>query len=74
MEPQWARDIISNCLRKGVAPSHKQWGTYRNNPLVVEDATSFEQVKQIDPYGKGGGLIDGALVREFPEPRHCRAP
>ena len=36
LDPQWVRDIIADCRRRGVVPFHKQWGTYANNPLVVE--------------------------------------
>ena len=69
MQPQWARDIIADCHWKGVAPFHKQWGSYRNNPLVVEEGMSLAEARSMDPYGKGGGLIDGELVREYPVPR-----
>jgi protein gp37 len=65
-QPQWVRDIIADCRRRGVAPFHKQWGNYQNNPLVVEQGMSSEQAKGLDPFGKGGGLVDGRLVREFP--------
>jgi protein gp37 len=68
LNPQWVRDIIADCRRKGVAPFHKQWGTYRSNPLVVEQGMSIKEAKRIDPFGKGGGLVDGCLVREFPLP------
>lgn len=27
---------------------------------------SLEEAKRIDPFGKGGGLVDRKLVREFP--------
>ena len=27
---------------------------------------STEEAKAIDKFGKGGGLVDGELVREFP--------
>ena len=30
---------------------------------------SIAEAKAIDKYGKGGGLVDGKLVREFPVPR-----
>jgi protein gp37 len=70
MSPQWARDIIADCRQKGVVPFHKQWGSYQNNPLVVEQGMSVENAKQLDSFGKGGGLIDGELVREFPVPRN----
>jgi protein gp37 len=68
MDPQWARDIIADCRRKGVVPFHKQWGTYQSNPLVVAQGMSPTQAERHDPFGKGGGLIDGKLVREFPTP------
>src|SRR4029450_7299422 len=28
MHPQWARDLIEDCRRHGVAVFHKQWGRY----------------------------------------------
>jgi hypothetical protein len=67
LNPQWVRDIIADCRRKDAVPFHKQWGSYRNNPLVVEKGLSIEQAEGLDPYGKGGGLVDGELVREFPQ-------
>jgi hypothetical protein len=69
LEPQWIRDIIADCRRKGVARFHKQWGTYSSNPLVVEQGMSIAEAKSADPFGKGGGLVDGEIVREFPTPR-----
>jgi protein gp37 len=68
LDPQWIRDIIADCRRLGVVPFHKQWGTYSSNPLVGEQGMSIAEAKAIDKYGKGGGLIDGKLVREFPLP------
>ncbi len=35
-DPRWARDAIVECRRVGAAPFLKQWGTYANNPHVVE--------------------------------------
>jgi protein gp37 len=67
-DPRWARDAIAECQRLGVAPFLKQWGTYKNNPCVVEDFYSVQQAMQFDPpeNGKGGGKLDGRLWREFP--------
>jgi protein gp37 len=67
-KPQWARDAIAECRRVGAAPFLKQWGTYRNNPLVVEDGLTEQQAAKIDPpeNGKGGGKLDRGLWREFP--------
>jgi hypothetical protein len=66
MKPQWVRDIIEDCRRRGVSPFHKQWGSYGNNPLVVEQGMSIRDAQTLDKFGKGGGLIDGQVVREFP--------
>jgi len=66
VEPRWVRDIIADCREHGVTPFHKQWGSYRNNPLVVEQGMSIKEAMQLDGFGKGGGLVDGKLVREYP--------
>ena len=66
VNPKWVRDIIADCRRRGVTPFHKQWGTYSSNPLVVEQRMSIAEAKALDKYGKGGGLVDGELVRESP--------
>lgn len=66
--PQWARHAIAECRRFGVAAFLKQWGTYQNNPHVVEACKSIQHAMHIDPpkNGKGGGKLDGHLWREFP--------
>jgi protein gp37 len=66
LDPQWVRDIIADCRRKGVVPFHKQWGTYQSNPLVVEQGMSIAEAKALNKFGHGGGLVDGVLVREYP--------
>jgi protein gp37 len=67
LRPHWVRDVIADCRRFGVAPFHKQWGSYHNNPLVVEKGMTAREAREIDAEGKGGGLVDGKLVREFPD-------
>ncbi|WP_273785572.1 phage Gp37/Gp68 family protein [Brucella intermedia] len=69
MNCQWARDIVNDCNKFGIAAFHKQWGAYGNNPMVSEQGMIVADVKLADPYGKGGGLLDGRLVREFPKTR-----
>lgn len=66
--PQWARDAISDCRRHGVAPFLKQWGSYSNNPLVVEQGLTIKDAMRVDPpeNGKGGGKLDDKIWREFP--------
>ena len=56
---RWIRDVITDCREHGVAPFHKQWGSYQNNPLVVEQGMSIDEAKALDKFGKGGGLVDG---------------
>jgi protein gp37 len=67
---RWIRDVIADCRDHDVAVFHKQWGTYQNNPLVVKRGMPIDEAKALDNFGKGGGLIDGELVREFPVPRN----
>jgi protein gp37 len=67
--PQWARDVIGECRRVGAAPFLKQWGTYKNNPVVIEKGLSEQQAASFDPpeNGKGGGKLDGKFWRKFPD-------
>jgi hypothetical protein len=67
VDPKWIRHVIADCRHLGVALFHKQWGTYKNNPLVIEHGMAVGQAKELDQFGKGGGLVDGVLVREFPD-------
>jgi protein gp37 len=73
LKPNWIRDIIAECRYLGVRPFFKQWGTYQNNPLVSEHGMPTAKAKARDAAGKGGGMIDGKLVRRFPtaHPCHC---
>ncbi|NKK96972.1 DUF5131 family protein [Rhizobium leguminosarum bv. viciae] len=62
----WVRDIIADCDALGIAAFHKQWGASGNNPLVQEKGIFAAEIKELDPFGKGGGLLDGRLIRHFP--------
>jgi protein gp37 len=66
MQPEWAREVLRECREHGVAFFHKQWGTYRSNPLVIERGMTPREAEGFDTHGKGGGLLDGNLYREFP--------
>jgi protein gp37 len=67
LNQQWVRDVLADCERSSIAPFHKQWGSYASNPLVFEAGLPVEVARRRDVYGKGGGLIDGRLVRKFPD-------
>ena len=58
MHPGWARHVRDQCRALGIAFFHKQWGTYRSNPLVQEDGLSVAETERRDPRanGKGGGF------------------
>jgi Protein of unknown function (DUF5131)/Histidine kinase-, DNA gyrase B-, and HSP90-like ATPase len=68
MHPAWARHARDQCHALSIAFLHKQWGTYRSNPLVQEQGLSRAEAERQDPptNGKGGALLDGRLHREFP--------
>jgi protein gp37 len=52
LDPQWARDVISDCRDRGVAAFHKQWGTYQSNPLVCEQGLAVEAAKARDKFAR----------------------
>lgn len=66
--PQWVREIRDMCMAQGVSLFHKQWGMYHSNPLCFEQRMPVGEAEAQDPHvnGKGGGLLDGRLWREFP--------
>ena len=65
LNPRWVQELIEECEELGVAVFLKQWGSWASNPLV-QLGTPVAEVKESDPYGKGGALLDGNLIREFP--------
>jgi protein gp37 len=69
MAASWARQVRDNCKARGIAYLHKQWGDYRNNPLVAEQSMAVSEARLIDVDGKGGARLDGCLHRAFPRPR-----
>ena len=70
LKRRWIRDVIADCRNHGIAVFHKQWGTYPNNPLVAKQGMTIPEAEALDHFGKGGGLVDGELVREFPVRRN----
>jgi Protein of unknown function (DUF5131) len=64
---QWVRDIIADCHAKGVAPFHKQWGTFAANPLVIEQGMTTVP-RSLTNLAREDGQVDGKPIREFPLP------
>lgn len=71
LEPEWVDDILDDCQRLNIAAFFKQWGNYLNNPLTGNPSMSAGDRKALDPHGKGGGLVDGLLIRQFPQGRRA---
>ena len=66
LEEQWVYDVLDDCRERDIAPFFKQWGQYENNPLTGQLNLPKSELRQLDPYGKGGGLISGEIIRTFP--------
>jgi protein gp37 len=66
MKAAWVRNIIADCREFGVVPFFKQWGSYQNNPLVTENGWDIKRAQLVDARGKGGCMLDGKLIRDFP--------
>lgn len=73
MDSRWVSDILADCDQLGIAPFFKQWGNFENNPLTGTLALSKRELAEADPFGKGGGLVEGRLVRRFPNDGGARA-
>lgn len=73
-DPAWVREILAWCELYDVPAFHKQWGIYASNPLVCERGLSVAEAEAIDNHGKGGSLIDGALVKNWPHARAASSP
>jgi protein gp37 len=60
---RWGMRIMNECAALGVACFVKQHGTYASNPLG-----DTAEARRLDPpsNGKGGALLRGYLIREFP--------
>jgi len=66
MDPTWVRDMAFDCHTRKIPIFFKQWGSYQNNPLVLTEKLSIESARARDGHGKGGSLLDGQVVRQFP--------
>ena len=68
----WIKNIVQECGELGIHIFGKQWGTYKNNPLVTSGEMTPKQAAAIDPptNGKGGAMLNGQMPsREFPRHR-----
>ncbi len=65
---EWVREVRDVCVAEGVPFFHKQWGSWRFNPLVVRDGLTPREAarRDLDPEAKGGASLDGRLWRQMP--------
>jgi len=68
INPAWARHVRDQCRALGVPFLHKQWGTYRSNPLVQERGLSSAEAQRRDPpsNGKGARCSTADCIGSFP--------
>ncbi len=60
----WFREVRDQCVGQGVPLFLKQWGRPENNPLYLEGGK--DHVKEHDPIGKGGSLLEGKQWHQWP--------
>ncbi len=68
-DPEWIREIMSDCVVADIPFFLKQHGAYPSNPLVHDLGFSIKHAMARDPptNGKGGALFLGVLWRAFPK-------
>jgi protein gp37 len=70
MHPAWARHVRDQCRALGIAFFHKQWGTYRSNPLVQERYRRPKQSATIRaPTGRAAHCSTDVSIASFPKQR-----
>jgi protein gp37 len=70
MQVEWVRSIRDQCVAQNVEFFFKQWGRAANNPLSADCPRGTklnDYLAQVDPYGKGGAKLDGAVWQSMPE-------
>ncbi len=73
---EWVKEINDQAKAQGVPHFFKQWGHWTNNPLVEsapEGISPVDWIKEVDPVGKGGSLLDCVAYKEFPSPSNIIA-
>lgn len=64
---QWLQNIDSLCKSQSIPHFFKQYGHWRNNPLSDRvEVNKSDYVANIDPIGKGGSLLNGVYIKEYP--------
>lgn len=64
MKAEWVRKAIKQSVDQGVPTFMKQWGIKENNPIWQQGGD--KALREQDPVGKGGCLVDGVAWKQFP--------
>lgn len=73
MRYTWAENASQQALSQKVPLFFKQWGVWRNNPLVLQHDLSVGKMptetwlNTVDPVGKGGSKVFGQYYKQFPK-------
>jgi hypothetical protein len=74
---QWGEMALRSAAPAATRPNYSEQGHWLRHAfefvaaaLVVEQGMTIAEAKALDKYGKGGGLVEGVLVREFPTRRN----
>lgn len=64
MKHEWVQSAIQQSVDQGVPTFFKQWGIKENNPIWQQGGD--KALREQDPIGKGGSLVDGVAWKQFP--------
>lgn len=64
MKHEWVREVIDQALEQESPAFFKQWGIKENNPIWQKGGD--KALREQDPVGKGGSLVDGVAYKMFP--------
>lgn len=65
MKHEWVQEAIKQSVEQGVPTFFKQWGIKENNPIYLKGGD--KALREQDPIGKGGSLVDGVAWKQFPD-------
>lgn len=64
MKYEWLKSAVEQSVAQGVPTFFKQYGIKENNPVWKKYGD--KGLREKDPIGKGGSLIDGVAWKQFP--------
>ncbi len=69
---KWVTEVRDQCINQNVAFFFKQWGKPQNNPLFhAAPKSKSAWIKEHDPIGKGGSLLEQKYWKQWPQCCKC---